>query len=245
MNKTILKYEIKRLIFNKKFFYMVLIIGVLSYDFLTRLIIGGYGYSAPFSQLSYSVFMSMMVPFCLVVLFLFCTNVFSRKEINARKIVFSSPVTQTKYYTLKAAAILVSILIVSLVPIIMSFLFYSITFNYHNFLNFIVPIILFFLPPVFLAIGLFLLAGSISNKLLYILIPVIYFFSSFNFNQPNLLDFSGTSYLTSFSYTINPMLASSNILPNISSSFLISRLAFIVVGFVLFFITGMRKHIEK
>ncbi len=245
MNKTILKYEIKRLVFNKKFFYIVLIIGVLSYDFLTRLVIGGYGYSAPFSQLSYSLFMSMMVPFSLIVLFLLCTTVSSRKEIGARKIIFSSPLKQTKYYAIKAASILVAFLITALVPIIMSFIFYSITFNYHNFLNFIVPIILFFLPPVFLAIGLFFLVGSISNKLLYILIPVIFFFTSFNFNQPYLLDLSGTCYINRFSYTIDPMLASSNILPNISSSFLISRLVLIAVGFILFFITGMRKHIEK
>ena len=61
-NLTVIKYEIQKLVFTKKYFYMILVLAVWTTDVLLRLVINGFYSTAPFSKWSYSEFMTLVCP---------------------------------------------------------------------------------------------------------------------------------------------------------------------------------------
>lgn len=238
---SLIKHEIKRLIFNKKYFYMVLILALSTSDTLLRLVIHGRYGTAPFSKWSYSSFTTLISPLLMIILILLCTNVFSQKEIKVRKIIYSTPITQTKYYTIKAASISIAYLITSFVPILMSFIYYGVLFKFYNYISFVEPIIYFLIPSFILFLGLCMIIGKISLKLLYALIPFA-FLNGLNFDFPVWIDLYGNNFLLNYGHTVwenNTM----GIVPyNIPSDFIVSRAIFIIFGIILFVITCKKSE---
>ena len=99
-----LKYEVLRLAYNKKYFYMLLIESLFASHILMSFVSVGKDGTAPFSSWTYSNFLSLIGPILSIILVLLCMSVFSEKEIAVRKIIFSAPLSESKYYLLNSCS---------------------------------------------------------------------------------------------------------------------------------------------
>lgn len=192
----VLKYEVLRLAYNKKYFYMVLIESLFACYILVRFVSVGTDGTAPFSKWTYSEFLSLIGPFLSVILVLLCMSVFSEKEAAVRKIIFSAPLSETKYYLLKASAITAVFLFAASLPILLSFAYYAHYFNFYAYAEFVQPLLLFLLPSQVFVLGLALAAGRINSRLLYPLLPLVLFLGFFNPRFPVWVDIFGNNFLS-------------------------------------------------
>lgn len=242
-NFRLLKYELKRLIFTKKYFYLILILGMFTYDILMRLVIDGFYGTAPFSQWSYTFFVTAISPFLSILLVLLYTTVFDEKELRVRKIIYSLPVPQFKYYIIKFSAITISYIAAALLPIAMSFIYYSVIFDYRVFGSFVKPIILFLIPAFVFVSGLCMILGKINVKLLYGLIPIL-FLVQFNFKIPVWIDIFGNNFLNNDGWA-KIITCKQEIVPySIPNDFINSRLLFVILGITLFIFACRKSEAE-
>jgi len=173
-----LKYEIRRIASSKVYLAIAALAVVFAgYSLQTRVIFGT-AYTAPFSQWSYAGFLCDMHPLLLLSLTFFCGGIFSRKELLVKTILRAAPRTDTWYYGIKGLAALLTWLISALFPLLYSLIFYARVFRFYHFERFIAPILLFFIPPALLVMGLAMLLGRIRGWLTYLIIPVILLGSS-------------------------------------------------------------------
>ena len=244
-NIILLKYEIRRLIFTKKYFYMILLLTIWTMDVLMRLIINGFYYTAPFSQWSYSEFITLISPILLIILILLCTNIFSEKEISVKNIIYSTPISQEKYYIMKGGAVFIVFFLTTVLPIIISFVYYAFLFEYTEYKYFIFPIILFIIPTSIFIFGFSIFIGKINNKLLYGLIPITIIIGCLNLRPlPVWMDVFGNNFLQD--YALQLVLSSNSdevpfIIPN---NFIYSRLIFTALGILLFVFACKYKKIK-
>lgn len=190
-----LKYEVMRLAYNKKYFYMLLIESLFASHILMSFVSVGKDGTAPFSQWTYSEFLTSIGPLLSIILVLLCMSVFSEKEIAVRKIIFSTPLSESKYYLLKASAITAVLVFTASVPILLSFAYYAYYFNFYAYAEFLLPILLFLLPSQIFVLGLALVAGRINSRLLYLLIPVL-FMGFLDMGFPVWFDLFGNNFLS-------------------------------------------------
>ena len=243
---NLLRYEIKRIVWSKKYLYIVLLIVASTYDSLTRLIIGGYMGTAPFSDWSYTLFLNLISPLLMVSMIFIISSTFNDKEMRARSIIFSSPITQTKYYILKSFAVFVIFILTSLVPISMSFIYYKIMFGYGAFGSFIKLIFIFLFPTFIFLLGLSMLLGKINVKLIYGLVTVVFLIGFLNLGGdivPVWADIFGNNFFDIYSLSMligREMEVVPFKLPN---SFIYTRLEFILLG--LIFLLYIYKKEEK
>lgn len=230
MNNLIaLKYELKRLIITKKYFYMVLLLVLVTLDFLTRLLMDGSFGTAPFSEWSFTTYLSMFTPFLMIMLIVMSTHIFSEKEAKVRKILWTTALSQGKYYLLKAAALFTACLLAASVPIFTTFIYYGIVFKCTHYSIFIKPMLIFLLPPCVLFLGGTLLIGKINGKLMYLLVPAA-FILALNFSVPVWTDVYGNNFLYQYEM-ISWQDSLSGTLPYIlPKDFLISRLVLLGAG---------------
>ncbi|AKB54594.1 MULTISPECIES: hypothetical protein [Methanosarcina] len=229
----VLKYEVLRLAYNKKYFYMVLIESLFACYILMNFVFGGKDGTAPFSKWTYSEFLSLIGPLLSVILVLFCMSVFSEKEVAVRNIIFSTPLSEPKYYLLKASAITAVFVLAASLPILLSFAYYAHYFNFYAYAEFTLPLLLFLLPSQIFVLGLALAVGRFHSRLLYPLLPLVLFLGFFNPRLPAWFDLFGNNFL---SWPLRWYLGVMEgpipyILPD---DFLYSRLVFIFMGVVMF-----------
>ncbi|WIV11933.1 hypothetical protein [Proteiniborus sp. MB09-C3] len=241
-NITLLKYEIRRVIISKKYFYMILLIMGMTYDFLTRLVTGGYYGTAPFSEWTYTFFIQLILPAVISVIIFMMTNIFDEKELRARKILFSAPISQSRYYMLKILTIAITFVLTALVPIVMSFIYYKGLFNYVGFASFTKFILWFFIPAFIFFLGLSMILGKISIKFLYGLIPVAFLLGTIDTSNilPDWLDIFGTHYFRICTFTELLGRTMESVPFNLSSSFIHTRLVFVLLGVVFLTYTCVR-----
>ncbi len=244
---NLLKYEIKRIVWSKKYFYIVLLIIASAYDSLTRLVTGGYMGTAPFSDWSYTLFLNLISPLLMVAMIFIVSNTFNHKEMRARSIIFSSPISQTKYYILKSFAIFVIFILTLLVPIFMSFIYYKSMFGYNEFGSFIRLIFAFLFPTFIFFLGLSMLLGKINIKLIYALIPVAFLMGALNLGNnmvPMWADIFGNNFFDMYSFSMligREMEVVPFKLPN---SFIYTRLEFILLGLIFILYTCKKEEKE-
>ncbi|KAF5425524.1 MAG: hypothetical protein C5S44_00225 [Candidatus Methanocomedens sp.] len=237
-----LKYEVMRLAYNKKYFYMLLIESLFASYILMSFVSGGKDGTAPFSKWTYSQFLTSIGPLLSIILVMLCISVFSEKEIAVRKIIFSAPLSESKYYLLKASAITAVLVFTASVPILLSFAYYAYYFNFYAYAEFLLPILLFLLPSQVLVLGLALVAGRINSGLLYLLLPVV-FLGSLAMKFPVWFDLFGINFL-SLSLRRSLGVFEGPIPYTLPGEFLYSRLIFIFVGVCLLALAcrGSKKY---
>lgn len=243
---NILVYEIKRIVWSKKYLYILLLIVASTYDSLTRLITGGYMGTAPFSDWSYTLFLNLIAPLLMVSMIFIISSTFNDKEMRARSIIFSSPISQTQYYILKSSAVFVTFIFTSLVPILMSFIYYKTMFGYNEFGSFIKLIFTFLFPTFIFFLGLSMFLGKINIKLIYGLLPIAFLMGALNLGNnmvPMWADIFGNNFFDMYSFSMligREMEVVPFELPN---SFIYTRLEFILLG--LMFLVFTCKRGEK
>jgi len=166
-------YELKRLIFNKFFLALAIITGLYSYMILSREIIVGIAYTAPFSPWSYGTYLAKVLPLLLVTLLFFITYMFSNREKQVKQLTFATPIDPYRYGMMKCSAMAAGFSIISFFIIILSMVFYAILFRFNSFGSFFIPIAITLLPCLFFILGIGLLMGGIQANILYALMIAV------------------------------------------------------------------------
>lgn len=233
MNIKIFKYELKRIIFSKMFvitFIIALFFSVI--DLYTEIIQGVSG-TAPFSKWSYCKFLCGINTIMLLILMLSFTGLFSRNEQRVREITLCTSLPQKKYLATKSFAMFISYLIIVVCCILISLVFYKTTFNFADFQNFLLPILIILLPTFVFVFGTSMFLGSKSQTLLYAWIPVILILSLISFNSTPFIDIFAKGYVT-YRPTILPVDSLGEPVFSLSLDFIMSRLTFTLIGLVLY-----------
>lgn len=246
INLILLKYEIQRLIFTKKYFYMILLLTLWTIDVLMRIVITGFYYTAPFSQWSYSEFINLFSPILFIILILLCTSIFSESEKLVKNIINSTPISESKYYIMKGCGIFIVFIITTFIPIIISFVYYAILFEYTEYQYFILPMLLFIIPTGIFIFGLSIFLGKINGKLLYALIPLTFIMGALNLTSlPVWIDVFGNNFVQQYGLHFI-MENNSDVVPYaISNDFVYSRLVFVALGTTLFIFACKHKKVYK
>lgn len=237
---NLLRYEIKRIVWSKKYLYIVLLIVASTYDSLMRLITGGYMGTAPFSDWTYTLFLNLISPLLMVAMIFIISNTFNDKEMRARSIVLSSPISQTQYYILKSAAVFVTFILTSLVPIFMSFIYYKAMFGYNEFGSFINLIFVFLFPTFIFFLGLSMFLGKINIKLIYGLIPVAFLMGALNLGGsiiPIWVDMFGNNFFDMYSLSMLIGREMEVVPFEMPNTFIYTRLEFILLGLMFLLYT--------
>ena len=207
---------------------MLLIESLFAFYILMSFVFEGKDGTAPFSKWTYSQFLTLIGPLLSSLLVLLCMSVFSEKEIAVRKIIFSAPLSESKYYLLKASAITAVFVFTASVPILLSFAYYAYYFNFYAYAEFLLPILSFLLPSHVLVLGLAMVAGRINSRLLYLLLPVL-FLGFFYMGLPVWFDLFGNNFLT-WPLRLSLGVFEGPIPYTLPGEFLYSRLIFIFAG---------------
>lgn len=236
MNRKIVKYELKKIVFSKMFIVTSIILLIFSaIDFYTSVILGISG-TAPFSKWSYCKFLCDINSILLMMVMFFCTDFFSNQESKVKEITWFTPMPQRKVWIAKFTAVFVSYFITVLCCIVLSLIYYKITLDFTSFQNFLLPILIILLPSFLLVFGLSVFLGNQSQTLLYIFVPVILLLSLMSFNISPFADIFAKGYIKN-----TPLIVSIDSFGEpifyLSSSFIISRCLIALVGIVLYIIS--------
>lgn len=243
MNK-ILRYELKRLIFNKIFIALLLTTALYSYQILKKDIIVGIAYTAPFSGWSYGMYLAKVLPLLLITLIFFITFLYSKEEKQVKQLTFATPVNPLKYGLIKCLTITVGCIIISLFVIIISLIFYGVIFKFYKFTEFIVPTLITLIPALIFIFGIGLVIGSIHPNLLYVLIVLVLLISFLPL--PMSIDLYGGHLFSSYPLTL-PVGVDGEPAFSLPTSFLLGKAIFSVIGVIMVFlgIKGYANELEK
>lgn len=172
MNK-ILGYELRRLLWNKLFFGMLLVTLGYGWLTLTGFVIRGIAHTAPFSPWSFGYYLSQTLPLiCLGELF-FLAFFFSKEEYLLRPLIQATPVKQRQYIALRCAAVLTATTILCLCIVALAIRFYVSLFGWMNYGELILPALLTLVPPVIFCLGVGLMLSHMNRVLIYILMAAV------------------------------------------------------------------------
>ena len=227
-------HEFRRIVLSRKYFYLLLLLGLSSHKILASLMEqGAYG-TAPFSRVSYMKFVIGVNPLLLAILALLCAAVFSEKELAARKILFSSPISPAGYFAIKGTAIAGAFLIAVALPILYSFALYAWQFRFFQYTEFIHPILVFLLPPAIFTFGLAMAMGKVSVKLVYVCVPVLFLSGVVTVGLPVWMDLCGTNFLLNYQKALFLAHRTNEMAYHLPTNFLLSRILLASVGVLLF-----------
>lgn len=226
MNK-IFRYELRRLLWNKLFFGILLV--SLGYGWLTLTgpVIRGVAHTAPFSPWSFGYYLSQTLPLiCLGELF-FLAFFFSKEECLLRPLTQATPVRQRQYTALRCGAVMTATAILCLCVSVLAILFYMPLFGWINYGNLILPALLTLTPPVIFCLGAGLVLSRFNPTLIYIFMVVVLLLSALPL--PTSVNLSLSGFYSQFPLTLNVL----DPIFHIPGWLLMSRFALALLGVVL------------
>ena len=231
-------YELKRLIFNKLFLVILIVTCLYSYMILSREIIMGIAFTAPFSPWSFAYYLANIMPLLMITLLFFVTFMYSNHEKKVRQLTFATPVDLFIFGLVKCASMMAGFFIVLVFVIILGMAFFIIIFRFYGFVNFILPIILVVIPCLLFFLGAGLLLGGLQHNILYVLMIVALLFTFLPF--PVFLDLYGARLFSTQPLTL-PVGLDGEPSFSLPDSFIMGRFSFCTVGFLMVLL-GLKRY---
>lgn len=227
-NIKLFNYELKQIIYTKKYFYINLILILFGLNTLD-------GNLSPHNPVgivtkwSYSSFITSCNSFLIVFTAILCITIFSEKEEKVKNIIFSTKFSEKGYYLIKQLSIFTAITISLLILIITSFIWYGYYLKFYSFKDFLYPIFIFAFPAIIFTLGISMNLGRWSEKILYLLVPLLFIGTALTLRLPCWVDIAGNNTI----YVLNYFTVRGNedfILP---INFICSRLIMVGIGIIL------------
>ena len=211
---------------------------------LTREIIIGVAFTAPFSPWSYGAYLSNILPFLMITLLFFITFMYSNHEKLVRQLTFVTPADPIRFMFVKCSAIAAGFLIISLFVIVLGMVFLAVLFRFYCFGDFIIPIAMTLIPCPLFILGAGLLLGSLNANILYVLMIAALLFSFMPL--PAFFDFYGTKFFSTYPLIL-PVGPDGEPAFTLPVSFILGRLFFCTAGVLMALLGTKRykKHIIK
>lgn len=235
MNK-IFGYELRRLLWNKLFFGILLV--ALGYGWLTLTgsVVRGIAHTAPFSPWSFGYYLSQTLPLiCLGELF-FLAFFSSKEERLLHPLTQATPVKQRQYMALRCGAVLIATTFLCLCVVALAIWFYVSLFGWMNYGELLWPALLTLIPPILFCLGAGLVLSQLHPALIYALMATVFLLSVLPL--PPALSFSLNTFFTQYPLTVGTLDPAFSVPMNVA----ISKIIYAILGVALTVLaTGMNK----
>ena len=202
MNK-IFRYELRRLLWNRLFFGILLVSLGYGWLTLTGSVVRGVAHTAPFSPWSFGYYLSQVLPLvCLGELF-FLAFFFSKEERLLRPLTQATPVRQRRYAALRCGAVLTATLVLCLCAAALAVGFYVSLFGWMNYGELVLPALLTLIPPIIFCLGAGLMLTRFSYVLIYALMAAVILLTMLPL--PPAIGFSLSGFFSQFPLTIGTL----------------------------------------
>ena len=168
----IFRYECKRLLWNKFFAGILLVLLFYGWQVLNRVTILGIAHTAPFSPWSFGDYLSRMLPLMWIGALFFLTFFTSAKARRTAVLTDAAPVSPTRYALTRCAAALTGCGLLALSCVAEAAVFYGWYFGWHEWDELLLPALVTLLPPLLFALGSGWLLGRIRPFLIYVWMPL-------------------------------------------------------------------------
>ena len=229
----IVQYELKRLLWNKIFFGILVICLGFGLSLLLGEIIMGVSNTAPFSPWSFGSYLSQLIPIiCLGELF-FLTFFLSDKKRKVDIIIQSTPISPWRYALIRCGTVLAGTLLLAICVITLYLVSYTVLFGKFDYGALVFPALLALFPAILFCLGVGYRLGAIHPALLYLLMPAIFILTPL---QP-ILDFSMGSFFKMYPLELEILDPAFTV----TYSLLGVRAMYTVVGMLLFVCRKRKK----
>ena len=173
----IFQYECKRLLWNKFFFGLLLVILFYGWQVLNSVTILGVSHNAPFSAWSFGDYLSRMLPLLWIGALFFLTFFTSGKARRVAVLTDATPVAPGRYALTRCAAALVGTGLLALACLAEAAVFYGRYFGWYGWGTLLLPALVTLVPSLVFALGSGWLLGLLRPWLLYAWMPVPFLLS--------------------------------------------------------------------
>ena len=193
-------YECKRLIFNKFFFGILLVLLSYGWQVLTSATILGVSHTAPFSAWSFGDYLSRMLPLLWIGVLFFLTFFTSAKARRAAVIIDATQTSPRRYALARCGAALSGTVLLALACLAEAAVFYGRYFGWYAWGELLVPTIVTLIPALVFALGSGWLLGRIRPWLIYVWMAVP--FACMALPLPKTLSLWNGSFFTNYPLTL-------------------------------------------
>ena len=173
----IFQYECKRLLWNKFFFGLLLVILFYGWQVLNSVTILGVSHTAPFSAWSFGDYLSRMLPLLWIGALFFLTFFTSGKARRVAVLTDATLVAPGRYALTRCAAALVGTGLLALACLAEAAVFYGRYFCWYGWGTLLLPALVTLVPSLVFALGSGWLLGLLRPWLLYAWMPVPFLLS--------------------------------------------------------------------
>ena len=163
----IFRYECQRLLWNKFFFGLLLVLLFYGWQVLNQVTLLGVAHTAPFSPWSFGDYLSRMTPLLWLGTLFFLTFFTSGPARRCAVLTGATPVSEQAYALARCAAALAGTALLAASSVMEAAAFYSWYFGWHAWGSLLFPAMVTLLPPLALALASGWLLGEIRPWLLY------------------------------------------------------------------------------
>ena len=173
--RNIFLYECKRLLWNKFFFGLLLVLLFYGWQVLTGATILGVSHTAPFSPWSFGDYLSRMLPLLWIGSLFFLTFFTSGKARRAAVLTDAAPMEPGRYALARCAAALAGAVLLAVACLGEAALFYGGYFQWYGWGSLLLPALVTLAPPLVFALGSGWLLGRLRPWLVYVwmLVPLV------------------------------------------------------------------------
>lgn len=164
----IFKYECKRLLWNKFFFGLLLVLLFYGYQVLRSVTILGVSHTAPFSAWSFGDYLGRMLPLLWIGALFFLTFFTSPRAQRASVLTDAAPAPPRSYALARCAAALAGTALLALAVLAEAAVFYGYYFSWHGWAGLLLPALITLLPPLVFALGSGWMLGRLRPWLIYV-----------------------------------------------------------------------------
>lgn len=171
----IIRYECKRLLWNKFFVGLVLVLLFYGWQILTGATILGVAHTAPLSPWSFGDYLSRVLPLLWIGALFFLTFFTSGKAQRAAALTGATPMPPRRYALARCAAALAGTALLALTCLAEAAVFYGCYFGWYGWGELLFPALVTLVPPLVFALGSGFLLGRLRSWLLYLwmLVPFV------------------------------------------------------------------------
>ena len=174
----IFRYECRRLLWNKFFAGLAIVLLLYGALVLRNVTILGVSHTAPFSPWSFGDYLSRMLPLLWMGMLFFLTFFTSAKARRAAVLTDAAPMPPNRYALVRCGAALTGSLLLALLCMGEAAVFYSRMFDWHDWGSLFLPALTVLLPTLVFALGSGWLLGQIRPWLVYVWMAVPFLFTA-------------------------------------------------------------------
>ena len=163
----IMRYECRRLLWNKFFFGLLLVLLFYGWQVLNSVTLLGVSHTAPFSPWSFGDYLSRMVPLLWLGALFFLTFFTSGKARRAAVLTGAAPMEPRRYALSRCAAALAGTVLLALAVLVEAAVFYGWYFQWYGWGQLVLPALVTLVPPLVFALGSGWLLGRLLPWLVY------------------------------------------------------------------------------